>query len=132
MESKNFDPAKELDRDTYVYKKETKYAPKQPDTFEYKDKDGKWHEINQDTPIHEYSENAELRPKYYKGKDGKDLFSRFENGLLSKEQVRGFYLGNIIKYITRYRGKNGLEDLLKADTYLNRLIEFEEHEEETE
>ena len=59
-------------------------------------------------------------------------FSRFENGLLSKEQVRGFYLGNIIKYITRYRGKNGVEDLLKADTYLNRLIEFEEHEEETE
>lgn len=116
MENNKFDPAKELDRaDMYTYKKETKYAPKQPDT-----------------PLDEYPEKAELRPKYYKGKDGKDLFSRFENGLLNKEQVRGFYLGNIIKYITRYRGKNGLEDLLKADTYLNRLIEFEEHEEETD
>lgn len=34
-----------------------------------------------------------------------------------------FCEGNIIKYITRYKEKNGLEDLLKAKDYLNRLIE---------
>ena len=67
-----------------------------------------------------------LRPDYYKGTDGKDLFARFESGLLTKEQVQGFYVGNVMKYITRYQGKNGIEDLKKARTYLNRLIEFEE------
>ena len=32
-----------------------------------------------------------------------------------------FVSGNIIKYITRYKGKNGLEDLKKAQEYLKRL-----------
>ena len=30
--------------------------------------------------------------------------------------------GNIIKYVSRYRMKNGLEDLKKAQWYLTRLI----------
>ena len=33
--------------------------------------------------------------------------------------------GNIIKYISRYKFKNGLEDLHKARFYLNMLIERE-------
>jgi len=31
--------------------------------------------------------------------------------------------GNILKYMCRYKYKNGLEDLEKAQWYLNRLIE---------
>ena len=31
--------------------------------------------------------------------------------------------GNIIKYIWRYREKNGIEDLQKAQWYLNKLIQ---------
>lgn len=34
----------------------------------------------------------------------------------------GFSEGNVIKYVVRYKDKNGLEDLLKAQEYLNRLI----------
>jgi hypothetical protein len=35
-----------------------------------------------------------------------------------------FYLqGNILKYLWRYGYKNGLEDLKKAQWYLNKLIE---------
>ena len=38
-----------------------------------------------------------------------------------------FCEGNIIKYVTRYRYKNGIEDLKKAKHYLDILIEsFEE------
>ena len=40
--------------------------------------------------------------------------------------VNGFdyYLqGNIVKYLWRYRYKNGIEDLKKAQWYLNKLIE---------
>ena len=33
-----------------------------------------------------------------------------------------FVSGNIIKYVTRYKHKNGLEDLKKAKHYLELLI----------
>lgn len=68
---------------------------------------------------------AELKPDYYKGKDGRDLFDRFEHGLLTPDEVVGFYKGNVIKYLTRHKEKNGLEDLKKARVYLTRLIGFE-------
>ena len=37
--------------------------------------------------------------------------------------------GNVIKYVMRFRDKNGLEDLLKARQYLNMLIaaEYPDH-----
>lgn len=34
----------------------------------------------------------------------------------------GFIEGNIIKYVSRYKGKNGVEDLKKAQWYINKLI----------
>ena len=34
--------------------------------------------------------------------------------------------GNIIKYVSRYKFKNGLEDLLKAQFYINMLVEREQ------
>ena len=34
-----------------------------------------------------------------------------------------FLEGNVVKYITRHRMKNGLEDLMKAQWYLTRLIQ---------
>lgn len=35
----------------------------------------------------------------------------------------GYLEGNIIKYVTRYKEKNGLQDLYKAKHYLEKLIE---------
>jgi hypothetical protein len=37
--------------------------------------------------------------------------------------------GNIIKYVTRYKDKGGLEDLKKAEWYLTRLIKVQESNE---
>jgi len=37
----------------------------------------------------------------------------------------GFFEGNIVKYVTRWRGKGGVEDLRKARHYLDKLIELE-------
>lgn len=68
---------------------------------------------------------TKLRPDYYKGKDGKDLFDMFEEEF-PQDWTTGFYVLNIVKYIRRYKGKNGVEDLNKARTYLDRLIKFEE------
>tara|TARA_R110000764_G_scaffold95680_1_gene179553 strand:- start:1847 stop:2047 length:201 start_codon:yes stop_codon:yes gene_type:complete len=36
--------------------------------------------------------------------------------------VLGFAEGNIVKYVSRYKTKNGLEDLRKAKFYINHLI----------
>ncbi|QII87523.1 DUF3310 domain-containing protein [Bordetella hinzii] len=37
----------------------------------------------------------------------------------------GYAEGNVIKYVTRWRDKNGVEDLRKARHYLDLLIEAE-------
>lgn len=38
----------------------------------------------------------------------------------------GFFEGNVIKYVTRWREKGGIADLEKAKHYIEMLIEFEE------
>ena len=43
----------------------------------------------------------------------------------SKEQLKGFHRINVLKYVTRYDRKNGVEDLEKAKYYIDRLIELE-------
>lgn len=40
----------------------------------------------------------------------------------------GFLEGNIIKYVSRYKEKNGVEDLIKASHYLDKLIEVTRNE----
>lgn len=44
---------------------------------------------------------------------------------MSREAFAGFLGCNVIKYIARYRDKNGVEDLKKASHYLAKLIEVE-------
>lgn len=41
---------------------------------------------------------------------------------MTKEQFEGFCKGNVLKYVWRYERKNGLEDLEKAEWYLDKLI----------
>ena len=40
----------------------------------------------------------------------------------------GYLEGNIIKYVSRYKEKNGIEDLIKAAHYLDKLIEVTKNE----
>ena len=37
----------------------------------------------------------------------------------------GFFEGNVVKYVTRWRDKGGVEDLRKARHYIDKLIELE-------
>ena len=37
----------------------------------------------------------------------------------------GYFEGNVIKYVTRWRDKNGVTDLQKAKHYIELLIELE-------
>lgn len=47
---------------------------------------------------------------------------------LTKEQFEGYCIGNVIKYVSRYRYKGGVEDLKKARWYLTKLIAGETDE----
>lgn len=42
----------------------------------------------------------------------------------------GFFIGNILKYVERYKDKDGIKDLEKAKHYLEKLIELETAEAE--
>jgi hypothetical protein len=44
---------------------------------------------------------------------------------MSAEMYRGFLLGNVMKYISRFQLKNGKQDLEKAKWYLEKLLEIE-------
>ena len=56
-------------------------------------------------------------PDHYNGTDLMDL--------LIKHNV-DFCSGNIMKYVFRYKQKEGLRDLIKAQVYLEALIAHEE------
>lgn len=58
-----------------------------------------------------------LSPLYYRGWTVGDFI--VDMGL-------GFFTGNAIKYLCRWREKNGLEDLRKMQVYLNRIMEMYE------
>lgn len=55
-------------------------------------------------------------PDYYQGKGGMQPFDVIDAFGLD------FYEGNVVKYIVRWRRKNGLEDLFKARTYIDEVI----------
>jgi hypothetical protein len=44
---------------------------------------------------------------------------------MSPEAFAGYLQGNCIKYLARYRDKNGTQDLKKCQHYLAKLIELE-------
>lgn len=58
-----------------------------------------------------------IKPRYYGNEIDVIKFVQ-ANGL-------DFMQGNVIKYVTRYKGKNGIEDLFKAKEYIDRIIENE-------
>ena len=63
-------------------------------------------------------EKNNIKPDHY-GDSGIDVISFCQANNLD------FMQGNVIKYITRYRKKNGLEDLRKAVEYINRILAAE-------
>lgn len=68
--------------------------------------------------INMIKEDKVVNPKHYtKGIETWDFIA-------SKEM--SFMEGNIIKYVSRWKDKNGIEDLKKAKQYLDKLIDIEQ------
>lgn len=63
--------------------------------------------------------NTQVGGGHYKDKAIQPIIYIHANNL-------GFCEGNVVKYITRWREKNGIADLEKAKHYIELLIELEQ------
>lgn len=67
-------------------------------------------------------------PKHYQSETGLEVIDVIEAFTFDLNGIEATDTGNIIKYICRWKKKNGLEDLKKAEWYLNHLINHIEKE----
>ena len=63
--------------------------------------------------------DTQVGGSHYKGFKIQPVEFIHQNGI-------GYMAGNVIKYVSRYQEKNGIEDLKKARHYIDMLIEFEQ------
>jgi hypothetical protein len=74
--------------------------------------------MNEPKPL---ASSYQVGGEHYKNK-GVQPWTAMESWM-SPEQFEGFLRGNVIKYIARYKDKDGLKDVYKAKHYLEKLIE---------
>lgn len=67
-------------------------------------------------------------PQHYISESGIEVINVIEAFTSDLKGIEATDTGNIIKYILRWKHKNGLEDLKKAQWYLNHLIDIVEKE----
>ena len=65
------------------------------------------------------------RPKHYIKSSGAETIDAIEIVTEGMNGIEAFCVGNIVKYISRYKRKGGKTDLEKAEWYLNKLIDLE-------
>lgn len=68
------------------------------------------------------ADDKQVGGSHYKNKPIEVWDFVHQNGL-------GYLAGNAVKYLSRYKEKNGVEDLRKAIHYIEKLIEVEEQAE---
>ena len=68
------------------------------------------------------------RPAHYQGKV--ECIDAIESAVEGLEGIEAVCTANVIKYVYRWKKKNGLEDLHKASWYLNKLISLQESDRE--
>lgn len=67
-----------------------------------------------------------IKPDYYH--QGNVDVIKFGEENFSEEELKGFYRMNVLKYVTRFDRKNGLQDLEKAKFYLDKLVDMNEEQ----
>lgn len=67
-------------------------------------------------------------PKHYKSKNGLECIDVIDAATEGLTGIEATHTGQVIKYIWRWKKKNGVEDLKKAKWYLDRLINHLEKE----
>lgn len=80
-------------------------------------------EIVEDDAVQQVELDNVNSPKHYASQSIECIVAM--EAMLSPEEFIGYLRGNIFKYQWRYKQKNGMEDLKKAQWYQNKLIEKE-------
>lgn len=62
-------------------------------------------------------------PEHYMSETGLETIDAIEAFTFDLKGIEAVDTGNIVKYISRWKKKNGLQDLEKARWYLNHLID---------
>jgi len=70
------------------------------------------------------------RPEHYR-QGGVECIEAIKAAVTTAPPVQAVYVANILKYVWRYREKNGMQDLLKARWFLDELIKEVDHRDET-
>lgn len=65
-------------------------------------------------------------PPHYQSKTGLEAIDVIEAFTSNLNGIEAVDTGNILKYMCRWKNKNGIEDLQKARWYLNHLIDHVE------
>ena len=70
--------------------------------------------------VFDTNDSVNSPPHYLKGR--KETIDVIQDGM-TNDEYHGYLKGNVLKYVSRYKFKGEpLEDLKKAQWYLNRLI----------
>ena len=100
------------------------------DHYYAKDTEGEWWAvIDEDLSPKDTLSNPDMvnNPAHYGS--GRIECIEYIEDFLTTEEFIGYLRGNIAKYLHRFRYKNGIEDLKKAEWYLGRLTEVMEDQE---
>lgn len=91
--------------------------------------DGEKIKFTEYEPMVEETDDPVSHPNHYQSKTGLEVIDAIKAFTEDCEGIEGYYTGNVIKYVCRWKKKNGLEDLKKARQYLDWLIEKVEKKE---
>lgn len=74
---------------------------------------------------HMYESNDQMvsHPSHYQSESGLEVIDVIEAFTSDLNGIEATDTGNILKYMCRWKHKNGLQDLEKAQWYLTHLIE---------
>lgn len=79
--------------------------------------------------MYESNDKMVSHPDHYQSKTGLEVIDVIEAFTYGLEGIEACDTGNVIKYILRWKKKNGLQDLKKAMWYLQNLIDHIENKE---
>ena len=73
--------------------------------------------------MYESNERMVSHPSHYQSESGLEVIDVIEAFTSDLNGIEATDTGNILKYMCRWKHKNGLQDLEKAQWYLTHLIE---------
>lgn len=73
--------------------------------------------------MYESNDKMVSHPDHYQSETGLEVIDVIEAFTFDLKGIEATDTGNILKYICRWKNKNGLQDLEKAKWYLDHLID---------